>query len=220
MLIKSLVLPKERLTTIVESVTLEEALQLLEESGYRCVPVLDASGKIFRGNIYKMHIYRHKSQGGDMQLPVTSLLKNMTKYIPVDAPFFKVFFNIKDLPYIAVLDENNLFYGILTHSRLLSMLSDAWNLDISSYVLTVSSSGDRGDLEKMSKIFAKYVSVAACMTLDAKSNEVVRRTLFTLPSGTDIDTLKEIIKRLEKKSFIVSEIDDLKSGKILDKNTL
>ena len=76
MLIKSLVLPKERLTTIVESVTLEEALQLLEESGYRCVPVLDASGKIFRGNIYKMHIYRHKSQGGDMQLPVTSLLKN------------------------------------------------------------------------------------------------------------------------------------------------
>ena len=96
MLIKSLVLPKERLTTIVESVTLEEALQLLEESGYRCVPVLDASGKIFRGNIYKMHIYRHKSQGGDMQLPVTSLLKNMTKYITVDAPFFKVFLKIKD----------------------------------------------------------------------------------------------------------------------------
>jgi len=167
-----------------------------------------------------MHIYRHKSRGGDMSLPVTTLMKNATKTISVDSPFFKVFFNIKDLPYIAVLDENNLFYGILTHSRLLSMLSDSWNLDISSYVLTVSSSGDRGDLEKMSKIFAKYVSVAACMTLDAKSNEVVRRTLFTLPSGTDIETLKEIIKRLEKKSFIVSEIDDLKSGKILDKNTL
>ena len=35
-----------------------------------------------------------------------------------------------------------------------------------------------------------------------------------------IETLKEIIKRLEKKSFVVSEIDDLKSGKILNKNTL
>ena len=205
MLVKSLVLKKDKLTTVKETVTLEEALKVLEDSGYRCVPILDESGQIFRGNIYKMHIYRHKSRGGD---------------ISVDSPFFKVFFNIKDLPYIAVLDENNLFYGILTHSRLLSMLSDAWNLDISSYVLTVSSSGDRGDLEKMSKIFAKYVSVAACMTLDAKSNEVVRRTLFTLPSGTDIETLKEIIKRLEKKSFVVSEIDDLKSGKILDKNTL
>lgn len=220
MLVKSLVLKKNKLITVKETVTLEEALKVLEDSGYRCVPILDESGQIFRGNIYKMHIYRHKSRGGDMSLPVTTLMKNATKTISVDSPFFKVFFNIKDLPYIAVLDENNLFYGILTHSRLLSMLSDAWNLDISSYVLTVSSSGDRGDLEKMSKIFAKYVSVAACMTLDAKSNEVVRRTLFTLPSGTDIDTLKEIIKRLEKKNFIVSEIDDLKSGKILDKNTL
>ena len=220
MLVKSLVLKKDKLVTVKETVTLEEALKVLEDSGYRCVPILDESGQIFRGNIYKMHIYRHKSRGGDMNLPVTTLMKNATKTISVDSPFFKVFFNIKDLPYIAVLDENNLFYGILTHSRLLSMLSDSWNLDISSYVLTVSSSGDRGDLEKMSKIFAKYVSVAACMTLDAKSNEVVRRTLFTLPSGTDIDTLKEIIKRLEKKSFIVSEIDDLKSGKILDKNTL
>jgi len=220
MLVKSLVLKKDKLTTVKETVTLEEALKVLEDSGYRCVPILDESGQIFRGNIYKMHIYRHKSRGGDMNLPVTTLMKNATKTISVDSPFFKVFFNIKDLPYIAVLDENNLFYGILTHSRLLSMLSDSWNLDISSYVLTVSSSGDRGDLEKMSKIFAKYVSVAACMTLDAKSDEVVRRTLFTLPSGTDIETLKEIIKRLEKKSFIVSEIDDLKSGKILDKNTL
>ena len=220
MLVKSLVLKKDKLTTVKETVTLEEALKILEDSGFRCVPILDESGQIFRGNIYKMHIYRHKSRGGDMNLPVTTLMKNTTKTISVDSPFFKVFFNIKDLPYIAVLDENNLFYGILTHSRLLSMLSDAWNLDLSSYVLTVSSSGDRGDLEKMSKIFAKYVSVAACMTLDAKSNEVVRRTLFTLPSGTDIETLKEIIKRLEKKSFVVSEIDDLKSGKILDKNTL
>jgi len=220
MLVKSLVLKKDKLTTVKETVTLEEALKVLEDSGYRCVPILDESGQIFRGNIYKMHIYRHKSRGGDMNLPVTTLMKNATKTISVDSPFFKVFFNIKDLPYIAVLDENNLFYGILTHSRLLSMLSDSWNLDISSYVLTVSSSGDRGDLEKMSKIFSKYVSVAACMTLDAKSNEVVRRTLFTLPSGTDVDTLKEIIKRLEKKSFVVSEIDDLKSGKILDKNTL
>ncbi|WP_119317296.1 cyclic di-AMP binding protein CbpA [Companilactobacillus formosensis] len=220
MLVKSLVLKKDKLTTVKETVTLEEALKVLEDSGFRCVPILDESGQIFRGNIYKMHIYRHKSRGGDMNLPVTTLMKNATKTISVDSPFFKVFFNIKDLPYIAVLDENNLFYGILTHSRLLSMLSDAWNLDLSSYVLTVSSSGDRGDLEKMSKIFAKYVSVAACMTLDAKSNEVVRRTLFTLPSGTDIETLKEIIKRLEKKSFVVSEIDDLKSGKILDKNTL
>ena len=83
MLIKSLVLKKEFLTTVKETVTLEEALKILEDSGFRCVPILDESGTIFRGNIYKMHIYRHKSQGGDMSLPVTYLLKNATKTIPV-----------------------------------------------------------------------------------------------------------------------------------------
>ena len=74
MLIKSLVIKKDYLTTVNEHATLEEALKVLESSGYRCVPILDDSGKIFRGNIYKMHIYRHKSQGGDMSLPVTYLM--------------------------------------------------------------------------------------------------------------------------------------------------
>lgn len=212
MLIKSLVLKKEFLTTVKETVTLEEALKVLEDSGYRCVPILDETGKIFRGNIYKMHIYRHKSQGGDMTLPVTYLLKNATKTIPVNAPFFKVFFNIKDLPYIAVLDESANFYGILTHSKLLSMLSESWNIDVGSYVLTVMSTGERGDLAAMSKILAKYVSISGCITLDAKRGEYVRRTLFTLPAGTDAATLNQIVNKLEKKHFRVVEIDDLQSG--------
>ena len=73
MLIKSLVYKKDYLTTVNEKATLAEALKILEDSGFRCVPILDDTGTIFRGNIYKMHIYRHKSQGGDMNLPVTCL---------------------------------------------------------------------------------------------------------------------------------------------------
>lgn len=215
MVIKSLIQKKDALTTVKETVTLEEALKTLEDSGFRCVPIVDESGQIFRGNIYKMHIYRHKSQGGDMTLPVTYLLKNATKTIPIDAPFFKVFFNIKDLPYIAVLDENANFYGILTHARLLAMLSESWNIDVGSYVLTVMSTGARGDLAAMSKILAKYVSISGCLTLDAKQDEIVRRTLFTLPAGIDENTLNECVACLERKGFRVAEIDDLQSGQPL-----
>ena len=81
MLLKSLVVPKKSLTVVKESCTLEEAIAILEESGYRCVPVLDETETFFRGNIYKMHIYRHKANGGDMSLPVTHLIKNSTKFI-------------------------------------------------------------------------------------------------------------------------------------------
>ncbi len=215
MLIKSLVYKKDYLTTVNEKATLAEALQILEDSGYRCVPILDDSGKLFRGNIYKMHIYRHKSQGGDMNLPVTYLLKNATKTIKVNSPFFQVFFNIKDLPYIAVLDEQDYFYGILTHSKLLGMLSDAWNIKNSSFVLTVLSDNERGNLVKMAKIISKYTNIASCLTLDVKLGELVRRNLFTLPVGVSNDTMKAIVDKLEKKGFVVAEIEDLHSGTIL-----
>lgn len=216
MLIKSLVVKRDYLTTVNEHATLEEALKVLEDSGYRCVPILDDSGTLFRGNIYKMHIYRHKSRGGDMSLPVTYLLKNATKTIKVNSPFFKIFFNIKDLPYIAVLDTDNTFYGILTHSRLLDMLSDAWNIDNGSYVLTVLSDNGRGNLIKMSKIISKYTNMSAAMTLDASAGvlagDFVRRTMFTLPTGVSEETMKTIVKKLERKGFVVSEIEDLQAG--------
>lgn len=212
MLIKSLVYKKDYLTTVNENATLEEALKILEDSGYRCVPILDDSGKIFRGNIYKMHIYRHKSQGGDMNLPVTHLLKNATKYIKVDSPFFKVFFNIKDLPYIAVLDEQDAFYGILTHASLLNMLADAWNIKNGSYILTVLSDNSRGNLVKMSKTISKYSDIAGCITLDVKTGDSVRRNLFTLPVGVSKDTMETIVKKLEKRGFVVAEIEELQSG--------
>ncbi|KRL54980.1 MAG: cyclic di-AMP binding protein CbpA [Furfurilactobacillus sp.] len=211
MLLKTLVKPYESITTVREDVSLEEALKVLEDSGFRCVPILDETGKIFRGNIYKMHIYRHKSRGGDMSLPVTTLLKNATKFISINDAFFKVFFSIKDLPYIAVLDENNYFYGILTHTRLLDMLSQSWNFNVGSYVLTVVSQGERGDLTNMSKIITKYTSIASCMTLDVQAGELVHRTLFTLPADVDEERCEKIIKALNRKQFRVSEVENLKT---------
>src|SRR5699024_2946186 len=97
MLIKSLVIKKDYLTTVNEKATLAEALKVLEDSDYRCVPIVDDTGTIFRGNIYKMHIYRYNSQGDNMNLPLTNVLKNATKTIKVNSPLFKVFFNIKDV---------------------------------------------------------------------------------------------------------------------------
>ncbi|SJZ79278.1 CBS domain-containing protein [Pilibacter termitis] len=209
LLLKTIVTKKEVLTTITEDTTLEAALQILEESGFRCVPILDETGKKFLGNIYKMHIYKHKSEGGAMDVPVTHLLKNETKTIHLSSSFFKVFFTIKELPYIAVLNDEDEFYGILTHSALLNMLSQSWNIQEGRYVLTVASTGIQGDLATMSKIIAKYASIASCITLDIGKDEYIRRTIFTLPADTAKETVDAIIEKLEKKSFKVVEVEVL-----------
>lgn len=211
MLLKSVVIKKKDLTTVNESCSLDEALQILEESGYRCVPILDQSKKIFRGNIYKMHIYRHKANGGDMRLPVTHLLKNATKFIFVDTSFFKIFFSIKELPYIAVLDHNNYFYGILTHSTLLNILAQSWSIEQGSYVLTIAGTGRQGDLATITKIIAKYSNIASCITLDVGKDEFIRRILITLPSQTSEKRCATIIENLERKNFKVVEIEDLQA---------
>lgn len=211
MLIKSLCIPKKKLTTVNETVTLQEAIDILENSGFRCVPILDETGTIFRGNIYKMHIYRHKANGGDMNLPVTHLLKNATKFISINASFFKVFFSIKELPYISVLDDDNRFYGILTHSSLLNMLQQSWNVNTGSYVLTIASTGLKGDLANMTKIISRYCSISSCITLDVEQDELVRRTMITLESGVTKDVVKQLTASLSKRGFRVVEIEDLKN---------
>lgn len=209
MLIKSLCIPKKNLTTVNEDVTLEEAINILENSGYRCVPILDESGKIFRGNIYKMHIYRHKANGGDMSLPVTHLLKNATKYVHLDDSFFKIFFSIKELPYISVLDQDNHFYGILTHSSLLSMLQQSWSIDNGSFVLTIASTGQKGDLATIAKITNKYASISSCITLDVEREDLIRRTIITLEPGITEETVEQLSIALDKKGFRIIEKENL-----------
>ena len=209
MLLETLVKQKKELTTLQEDTTLETALSVLEDSDFRCVPILDETGTFFRGNIYKMHIYRHKSRGGDMQLPVTTLLKNSTKFISINAAFFTVFFAIKDLPYIAVLDENSQFSGILTHTKLLSMLAEGWNVHTGSYVITVLTADDRGSLVKMTKAITKYTPINNCLTLGLNESSEYRRILFTLPANVDQKILDKIVHNLNKKGFEVPEIEDL-----------
>ena len=209
MIFSSLIKTKEKLTTLPETATLEEALAVLEDTGFRCVPVLDQTGRIFRGNIYKMHLYRHKSRNGDMSLPVTALLKNATKFVSFNAAFFSVFFAMRDLPYIAVLNNDNQFYGILTHNSMLRMLAAGWNVNNGSYVLTVTTPDERGSLMTASKEITRYCQIVNVLSFDPE-HSALKQVLFTLPADVDHDKMVKIVRRLKKKGFEVPEIEDLK----------
>ena len=117
------------------------------------------------------------------------------------------------MPYIAVLDEQNQFYGILTHSSLLNMLSQSWNVNQGSYVLTVASPGKRGEFATIGKIISKYASIASCITLDLENEQFVRRTLFTLPKDVDKETCDKIVEALESKHFRVVDVEDLSESR-------
>lgn len=200
-MIRQLTVPKNLVRTVPETITLQEAIDLLEEYGYRCVPVLDETGKIYRGNIYKMHIYRHKSRGGDMSLPVTHLLKNATKFVRINSSFFEIFFMIKDLPYITVLDEKGHFFGILTHSALINLLEQSWKINTGSYVLTIAAPGERGDLAEIARIVNRHSNIMSCITLDIDTEIAIKRMILTLEPGVTADTVSDIRRQLDKKGY-------------------
>lgn len=211
MLIKELSLAKTRVRTVPETVTLEEALELLEEYGYRCVPVLDETGTIYRGNIYRMHLYKHKSEGKDMSLPVTHLLKNATKYVHTYSSFYSIFFMIKDLPYIAVLDENNHFYGILTHSALINLLEQSWKINTGSFVLTIVASGEHGDLANIAKTVNRYSDIMSTITLDIEDGPVKRMIMTLAPEATE-EQVEKISALLDRRGYSVVQVENLREG--------
>ena len=87
MRIKGNYVPKREVLFCSSSITVGEALEHLNKTGYRCVPVLDEKREIFR-NIYKVDILEYK---GSMEESVLQLLNDKEGYVREDSSFFKVF---------------------------------------------------------------------------------------------------------------------------------
>lgn len=117
MRIKGNYVPKREVLYCSISFTIGEALDHLNKTGYRCVPVLDEKKEKFLGNVYKVDILEYK---GSLEDDLSELLNDKEGYVREDSSFFKVFFTIKKLPYLSVIDEKGTFLGILTHKRYLS----------------------------------------------------------------------------------------------------
>ncbi|GMA69536.1 hypothetical protein GCM10025879_07820 [Leuconostoc litchii] len=210
---KSLVIPKSKLTTVTENATIQEVYDIFnapENAHTRTMPILDESGKLFRGNIYKQHVFEHIAKGENMNLPATAIMRNSTKFIYTTSKFYEVFFAIRDLPFIAVLDENHQFYGIFTHDALMDLLSQSWSVRSGSVAIAVQTHNTQGDLSKISKIITRYSNIESLLTL--KSDFKPLTVLFTLPLSVDSDQLHKLITHL-KKRYQVSSIENLNQFK-------
>ncbi|MBZ5969043.1 cyclic di-AMP binding protein CbpA [Leuconostoc gasicomitatum] len=210
MLHESLITPKSNLTTVTENTTIAQVNDLFNspsESHTRTMPILDESGNLFRGNVYKQHVYEHIAKNGDMNLPVTTIMRNSTKFIYTTSQFYEVFFAIRDLPFIAVLDDNHHFTGIFTHDALMDLLSQSWSVRTGGVALSVATHKAQGDLKKISTIIAKYSNIESVLSLQPSNGTIT--LMFTLPLVFDSITLQKLVKHLEKRHFEVISIENL-----------
>lgn len=205
MRIKGNYVPKKEVLFCLESFTVGEALDHLNKTGYRCVPVLDEKQEKFLGNVYKVDILEYK---GSLGGKISELLKNETGYVREESSFFKVFFTIKQLPYLSVVDEKEQFLGILTHKKVFELLEDAWGVQSSVYSIMIGTQDYNGAIQKLATLLKRYSGIQSLMTFDNNAL-LVRRIMFTLGEEFKKEELDSLLKDLEKNGFRVVYVEEM-----------
>lgn len=202
MLVKHEYVTKDVVVTVKENDTKEHALKTLAESGYRCIPVLDETGEKYVGNIYKVDLLKEEVDDGLDGTLANIISDKEDGYITEEAPFFSVFQTIKRLPYLAVVEEDQEFLGILTNANVISVLEDAWGANRGSYSYTIGTLEFAGALQQILKIINKYCTIESVVTLN-NDLKYVRRVCVVLPKDVNEATADKISKDLDKNNFTV-----------------
>ncbi|WP_243385588.1 cyclic di-AMP binding protein CbpA [Bacillus kexueae] len=195
LLVKGNYIQREEVVYATESMTLKEALHLLYESGYRCIPVLDSDEKTFLGNVYKVHILEEGEAA--YHKPVREILRDQQAIIEEESSFLDIFLTIRRLPFLAVVNEHQDFLGILPHSKVIDFLEDSLANKNGGVTFTLATNDYAGVLAKILKIINKYSSVKSVLSLDSEAQNV-RRIMVTLPKGLDFEKTEKIKETLEK----------------------
>ncbi len=209
--IRELSIKRDAIKYVTEAHTLQDALDIMKENNFRSLPILSQSGTMYRGNIYRQHIYKRIINGDSLDVSVTHHLKNATKYIYTNSTLFQTIFAIRDLPYISVLNEDHTFYGILTHRSFERGLFKAWSLDEEGFVLTIQAQqDDRGAIAVISRIIGRFTSINTIVTTVDPSTDL-SNIIISLNGDCSHNALEKIITRIERKNYQVLSVDNTKS---------
>lgn len=210
MLVKNDYVSKEKVVHVRENDNLKDVKKVFSVSGYRCIPVLDETGEKYVGNIYKVNLLRYESENS-LDTPLDKALisdRDITNSVQEDDPFFKVFSTIRQLPYLAVVDEAKNFQGILTNGNVIQVLENAWGVHNGSYSLTIGTVEYQGALQQMLQIINEHCSVQSVITLN-NDTQFVRRICIVLPENVDERTMKNVVNDLEEQKFTLTDIEKL-----------
>jgi CBS domain-containing protein len=189
--------------------TVQQALQFLNETGFRSVPVLSKNGTTFEGLIYKVDILEYLyEKSGDANASILTLVESKDAFVYDEDSFFKTFLTIRRLPFIAVLNSENEFLGIITHSNVMDVLEDSFGMRTGGYTLTIATIEHKGAIKELVSLI-RDINIDGMLTLD-NGEKYLRRIILNLPGSLGEDKIQAIKRKLEAKEFRVTHIDRIK----------
>ncbi|WP_223700573.1 cyclic di-AMP binding protein CbpA [Sutcliffiella deserti] len=200
--------PKQDVQYCEPNYTVKQAYQKIKDTGYRCIPILKNNGRTFVGLVYKVHLldFLYEEKGSE-DSSLESLIKNEDAFIFEEDSFFKAFFTIKRLPFIAVVNEDKEFLGILTHANVMDVLADSFGMKTGGYTLTIATIEHKGAIKDLVSML-KDINIDGMLTLD-NGEKYLRRIVLNLPAELPEEKMKKLVKKLEEKEFRVTHVDQI-----------
>ncbi|MBU5590346.1 CBS domain-containing protein [Clostridium sp. MSJ-4] len=175
MLVKNIMLPKEKLITVSPKSTIGHALEVMNENKFLSIPV--AEGEKFYGTISKDRIYEfyyEKCEDKQCFLSDFNVEVVMREDIPTILPMEQMekavhFLEIMNISFVAVIDNKGAFEGILTHHAVFEQFTSLFGLN-KGQRLAVMAYDIPGQISKLSKILSENnADIISFVVVDPKS---------------------------------------------------
>ncbi|MBB4824659.1 CBS domain-containing protein [Sporosarcina luteola] len=208
--IRDLTLERLAVATVSIEETVKDALNKINETGYRCIPVVDRQDA-YKGMLYKVDLIEFLyEEKGDEQSPIDSLVQHSDTYITDDESFLNALLQIKALPFISVVKDGKLF-GILTHNKIESVLEDAFGLKTGGINITLASTEAKGMINRLTKTL-RDDNIEGLLTLD-NGSALARRVVITLEDTRSDEEVAKLREKLEKNGFRILQVSRLNKKK-------
>lgn len=200
MFVKNLMLPKDKLITITPNATVKEALDLIDENNFLSIPV--AENDKFYGSISKDRIYAfyyEKCVDKECLLSDFRVENVMRTDVPTIHPLEQIekaahFLEVKNTAFVAVVDENSNFKGIITHHAIFHEFTELFGLN-KGRRLAVIAYDIPGQISKLSRIITE------------NNGDIIS---FVVVDPKSVTEVKEVVVRIATENFqgILQKVKD------------
>jgi acetoin utilization protein AcuB len=205
MLIRSIIMPANKLITLSTKDTAQKAIQTIEENGFLSLPVFE--DKKFVGFLSKQFVYDEFFKSGEtdynkfFQKPVAEFITTPLEAVKDSTPVeeaAEIFFKSK-VRFLPVVDSDDRFLGILTQKVLFDVIINVFGLKDAKLVIIASDFS--GVIAKISDIIYKNgANITNIVQMDTGVMEIKEISI-----RLECNNLEKIVEKLKNNGIKVRE---------------
>jgi CBS domain-containing protein len=210
MFVKSIMIPKYKCVTAQQDESLQSILSKLDENEIDGVPVLD--GDKYAGVVTRNIIYQgffNAAVTKEEYLEKTTAKEKVTledHFLHGSEMFETTLVKLKDIPLLAVIDENGKFQGAVTRSDVLDQFQSAFGVHREGVRIAFTSVETEGRIARLADIAHQFHEhIISLVTFD-ETDKLVRRIVMKIEKKDNID---KFVKKLEDSGFRILDIHEV-----------